>query len=233
MGLSPQPLLGYERPVLGVLVDVVRDERAERYDLELLVSRIRKRYLGEATAEAMALARLVNLGMREGNPSVATPVSGEPDQAAAEAELVTTGLRDVHDLRLGDRPVSRLELVGSVEEREQLCGDVGLPRIVMSGEPPTLGRRVLRRLTFAQVREDLARSAEQSPVLDLQDGNQIRTGDGLQVGAILRPRLDLACYEVEPKLGQDLPHRGRERAPFRLVQRKRRLGHVRDVSGAK
>lgn len=225
MGTVLQPLLSYERPVLRVLVDVVRDERAERNDLELLVSRIRQRDLGEAAAEATTLTRFVNLGMREGNPSVTTPVSGEPDQTAAEAELVTTGLRDVHDLRLGDRPISRLQLIGSVEERKQLCGDIGFSRVAMSGEPPALGRRVLRRLTFAQVREDLARSAELSPVLDLQDGDQIRTGDGVQVGAILGPRLDLACDEVEPELGQDLPHRGRERAPFRLVQNERRLGH--------
>ena len=49
-------LLSYELLVLGVLLDVVGDERAEGNDLEVLVGRVGQRDLGQATAETAALA---------------------------------------------------------------------------------------------------------------------------------------------------------------------------------
>ncbi len=88
----------------------------------------------------------------------------------------------------------------------------------MSGEPPAVPRGVLREFALPQVREDLARTAEEPAVLGLQDGNLVRVGNGSQLGSILWPRLDLPGYEVESELGQDLPYRRRERAPLRLVQ---------------
>src|SRR5262249_55593272 len=101
---------------------------------------------------------------------------------------------------------------------EQLTGHVRLARGAVGAEPPPVRLGVIRERALAQVPEDLARPAEQSPVLDLKDGDLIRSGDGFQLGAVLRPRLDLACDEVEPELCQNLSDRRRERAPLRLIQ---------------
>src|SRR5207237_8989604 len=91
---------------------IVGDERAERQDSEALAARVLERGRGEAAPEAAALARLVHLGVREGDAAVAAPVRGEADQAAAELELVAALLGPVDDLGVGgrDRAGARLEL---------------------------------------------------------------------------------------------------------------------------
>ena len=120
-------------------------------------------------------------------------------------------------------------VVGAIEPRLATADRIGLTNqlatetvrfagIPVSGEAPPVRRRVPRRFTLLQVREDLARAAEEPTVLSPEDGNLIRIGDGFQLGSILWPRLDVACDEVESELGQDFPHRRRERAPLRLVQ---------------
>src|SRR6266536_3247701 len=109
-------------------LDVVGDERAERRDLEALPARILERSRRQQAAEAAALARFVHLGVREGDPAVATAVGGEPDQATPEPKLVAALLGHVDDLRLGRRSFGGLELVRAAEVLEQLAGDVRLAR---------------------------------------------------------------------------------------------------------
>src|SRR5207244_8532466 len=122
-------------------------------------------------------ARLVHLGVREGDAPVPAPVGGEADQTAAEPELVTVRLGYVDDLRVCDGSVSRLQLVVAAEILEQLTGDIGFARVVVSGEPLAVRRGVPRGLARLQVREDLARAAEEPTVLRLQNGNLIRLGN--------------------------------------------------------
>src|SRR6266480_6624211 len=54
--LARKALLSYELLVLGVLLDVVGDERAEGNDLEVLLGRVGQRHLGQAASETAALA---------------------------------------------------------------------------------------------------------------------------------------------------------------------------------
>src|SRR3954451_4224882 len=67
--------------IFGVLLDVVRDERAERNDVKSLAACVVQRRSGETAAEATPLPRLVDLGVREGDPAVPAPVSGKADQS--------------------------------------------------------------------------------------------------------------------------------------------------------
>src|SRR5947199_2880295 len=95
--------------------DVVRDERAERGDLEALTRGVIEGGRCEASAKAAPLAGFVYLGMREGNPAVPAPVGDETDQAATEPEFVAVRLRDVDDLGLFRVTGRNLGLVGSAE----------------------------------------------------------------------------------------------------------------------
>ena len=86
---SSAPVLrGHEVYELRVPLDVVRDEGAERDDLEALLRRIRQRDRGEAASEAAALARLVDLSVRESDPVVPAAVGGEADQPSVEPQLL-------------------------------------------------------------------------------------------------------------------------------------------------
>jgi hypothetical protein len=67
-----------------VPVDVVRDEGAERDDVETLPTGVFQRGGCETAAEAVALAGFVHLGVREGDAAVSTPVGSETDEASAE-----------------------------------------------------------------------------------------------------------------------------------------------------
>src|SRR5580765_2361585 len=83
-------------------------------------------------------------------------------------------------------------------------------------------RRLLPGLEPAQVGEDLAGPDEELSVLGLERGDLVGARHGLEARALLRPRLDLACHEVEAELREDLAHRRRERAPLGLVERQHR-----------
>src|SRR5439155_15603644 len=91
---------GDELLVLGVQFDVVRDERAERNDLQPLTACVRQRLGGEPAAEALAFAGFVHLGVRKGNAAVSPPVREQTDQAPAEPKLVAARLGHLDDLGL-------------------------------------------------------------------------------------------------------------------------------------
>src|SRR2546423_2179589 len=207
--------------VLRMRLDIVGDERAKRWNPEALAVRVVERGRGEPAAEAAALARLVHLGVREGDAAVAAPVGGEADQAAVEAELVAAAPGHLDDLGVGrrGRPGRGLELAGAAEVLDQLPGRVRLARVAVVGEAVSVLGSMLRGLTLAQVREDRSRAAEEAAVLGLEHRNLIAACDLPQPGPLARPRLDLARDEVEPELGQHLAHRRGERAPLGLVER--------------
>ena len=78
---------------------------------------------------------------------------------------------------------------------------------------------VLPRFAVAQVAEDLARPVDEAAVLGLERRDLVLPREVAQVLAVLRPRFDLPRDEVDPELGQDLAHRGGERAPLGLIER--------------
>src|SRR5918911_3727240 len=98
----------HEVLVLGVRLDIVGDERAERQDPEAPAARVVERGRGEAAPEAAALARLVDRGVDERDSAVAAPVGGEADQAAVEPELVAAALGHVDDLGVARRGAGRV-----------------------------------------------------------------------------------------------------------------------------
>ena len=73
-----------EIPVLGVFVDQMSDERAERDDVQMLPASVVQRREHELRPEAAPGALLVHLGVRESDPPVAPPVGREPDEAPVE-----------------------------------------------------------------------------------------------------------------------------------------------------
>ena len=103
---------GQEWLVLGVAFDVVSNKGAEWSHLEPLPRGVLEGGRGKQAAEPAALARFVDLGVREGNASVAPPVGGEPDQPPTKPQLVAALFRNVDDLGLRDRPGAGLELIG-------------------------------------------------------------------------------------------------------------------------
>src|SRR5438270_1432146 len=149
----------HEVLVLGVRLDIVGDERAERQDSEALTARVLERGRGEAAAEAAALARRVDLGVGERDAAVASAVGGEADQAPVEAELVAALLGPVDDLGVGGRgrPGRRHELARAVEVLDEMAGRVRLAGVAVIGEAAPVLRREAPRLALVQVREDLAR----------------------------------------------------------------------------
>ena len=80
-------------------------------------------------------------------------------------------------------------------------------------------------LTLSKVREDLACAAEDPAVLGLQHRSQIAPGGVPKPLALISPRLDLTRDEVDPELGQHLPHGRGERTPLRLPEDRQRLSH--------
>src|SRR4051794_6382619 len=117
---NPTALLSYELLVLGVALDVVRNEGAEGNDLEALLRRLGQRDGGQAAAEAAALAGFVYLRVGEGDAAVTAPVGGDTDQTATEPKLVAARLRNLDDLGLLGGSVGRLQLVIPAEVLEQL-----------------------------------------------------------------------------------------------------------------
>src|SRR5712692_424267 len=106
--------------VFGVPLDVARDERAQRNDCETPAARIGQRRGCEHAAEATPFARLVDLGVREGDPTVPAPVRREADQSAAEPELVAARLGRVDDIGLRRAADHGLELAARPEVLKQL-----------------------------------------------------------------------------------------------------------------
>src|SRR6059058_5559161 len=85
---SARAVRGRHEPlVLRVLLDVMRDERAERRDLETLPRRFLEHAGGEHGAEALAFTRLFDLRVRQDDASVAATVRGDADQAPAEPQF--------------------------------------------------------------------------------------------------------------------------------------------------
>src|SRR5262249_58665698 len=103
---------------------------------------------------------------------------------------------------------------GVAEDLDQLPRHVGLARVAVVCEPAAVSGRELPGIALTQVREDLARAAEDAAVLGLQHWDPVGPGELAQRDTLLGPRLHLARDEVEPELGQHLPHRRRARAPF-------------------
>src|SRR3989442_180846 len=103
-----------------MLLDVARDERAQRNHCETLAACISQRRGCETAAEAAPFARLVDLGVREGDPTVPAPVRRKADQAAVEPELVAAPLGRVEHVDLGRLAGHRFELSALPEVLEQL-----------------------------------------------------------------------------------------------------------------
>src|SRR4051812_16537426 len=81
-------------------VDVARDERTERHDIELLTPRVVEGGRGEPASEAVALESFLDLGVRERETPVAAPVGGDADRPAVCAELVPAPIGHVDELEL-------------------------------------------------------------------------------------------------------------------------------------
>jgi hypothetical protein len=94
-----------------MLLDVVRDEGAERNDVQALAACVVQRGGGETAPEPTPLARLVDFGIRGGDPAIPAPVSGKADQTLGKPKLVPACLGQVD--HLGCRRVARhiLELL--------------------------------------------------------------------------------------------------------------------------
>src|SRR6266508_505777 len=205
--------------VLGVPLDVARDEGAERSDLEALPAHVLERRCGQPAAEAAARALFVDLRVRERDPAVPAVVGRDPDQPLAETKLVAGCLGDVEDDRVLRRGRDRLGWFGRAEVVDKLAGRVGLARVPMIEEPLPMRSGVLAGPELTQVAVDLACSAEEATVLGLESRNLVRAGDRPQLGSLLRPGRDLASDEVEIELGENLADGGGERAPLGLVER--------------
>src|SRR5215203_4508421 len=75
---------GHQILELGMLIDYVPHERAQRHDLEPLPARVLENAQHELRPEPSRRASLVDLGVRDDEPSVPPAVRGEPDQPPAE-----------------------------------------------------------------------------------------------------------------------------------------------------
>ena len=136
--------------------------------------------------------------MGERDAAVATPVGSQTDQPAVQPQLVAALLRHVDDLRLRHRSRTGLELVAAAEVLDQLPARVRLARVAVIDEAATMIRRKPPRVTLAQVREDLASSAKESPLLVLQHRDLIGAGDRPQPVPFVWPRFDLTRDKVDP-----------------------------------
>jgi len=67
----------------------------------------------------------------------------------------------------------------------------------MVEKAPPMRLRVLPRLELLEVPVDLARAAEEAPVLGFESRDQVSACDRAQAASLLRPGLDLAGDEVE------------------------------------
>src|SRR2546423_2930693 len=154
-------------------LDEMRDERAERYDVQALAPRVAQPGLRQSAPEPAPFAGLVDLRVSESDAAVATPVRRKSDQPAGEAELVAALVRDVDDLRIGGNARRGLELVTAVEVLDQLVRCAAFACVAMVGEPAPVCSGELPRLTLVQVRKDLTRAAKQPAVLCLQNGDLV------------------------------------------------------------
>ena len=210
---------GHEILVLGMAVDVVRDEGAERNDLEALSTRVFERGRRQPAAEAASRARFVDLGVRERDAVPSAVVRGFSDHSLAEPQLVPRGVRNVDDERLVRRGGHRLRRLARPEVPDELSGRIGLARGAVVEEAPPMRLGVLPRLELLQVPVDRACAAEEAAVLRFEGRDLVGPGDRAQAVSLLRPGLDLAGDEVEAELGEDLADGRRERAPLGLVER--------------
>src|SRR5207342_2146433 len=87
-----------------------------------------------------------------------------------------------------------------VEVADQPGDGLGLACGQMVVEALSMLRRLFPGLEPAQVGEDLAGPGEELSVLGLERGDLVGARHGLEARALLRPRLDLACHEVEAEL---------------------------------
>jgi hypothetical protein len=114
--------------------------------------------------------------VREGDPAVSTVISGETDQAP-EPKLEAARVWYIDDFGLRCGSGRSLELVGPPEELDQLSGCVRFACVAVIDEAAAVSRRELPPVALVQVREDLARAAEEAAVLGLQDGDLVGAGD--------------------------------------------------------
>src|SRR3954466_14105264 len=113
-----------------MLLDVRRDERAERHDLEPLLLRIAERGRDERRAEAPAFAHGIDLRMRERDAITATVVRRKTDGPVAQHGEIALVLLVVHDLE-----IARLGLDGLARPVEPEALDE-LPRPTRPAPPP-------------------------------------------------------------------------------------------------
>src|SRR5204863_10006578 len=154
--------------VLGVPLDVVLDERAERDDLEARVARVLERRLGKRASEPAPLAGRGDLRVRQGNPAVVAVVGGDGDRSSVEPQLVTRLVGNVHDLGLlgGDRRVNGL--LTRPEVLYELVRRVRLACVSMVGEALAMRLRVVPPAEGLQIAEDRPCPREELPVLSLK-----------------------------------------------------------------
>src|SRR5438270_9062573 len=81
----------------------------------------------------------------------------------------------------------------------------------------TMRIRVGAVVEAVEVVEDVLFATRSSTIVD-EDGNLIRADARLHVTAVVGLCRDLPRDEVDPELGQPLPHLVRVRAPFRLIE---------------
>ena len=195
---------GDEVLVLGMAVDVVRDEGAERNDLEALSTRVLERCRRQATAEAASRTRLVDLRVGERDAVPSAVVRGLSDHPLAESQLVPRGVRNVDDERLVRRGGHRLRRFARLEVPDELSGRIGLARGAVVEEAPPMRLGLLPRLELLQVPVDRPCAAEEATVLRFEGRDLVGPGDRAQAVSLLRPGLDLAGDEVEPEFGENL-----------------------------
>jgi len=188
---------GDEILVLGVLADVVRDEGAERNDLKTLSACVLERCGREPAAEAASCARLVDFRVRERDPVSPPVVGGFADHPLAEPDLVPRSVRNVDHDRLVRGGRHGLRRFARPEVPDELSGRIRLARGAMVEKAPPMRLRVLPRLELLEVPVDLARAAEEAPVLGFESRDQVSACDRAQAASLLRPGLDLAGDEVE------------------------------------
>jgi hypothetical protein len=101
----------------------------------------------------------------------------------------------------------RLEIACLSEVFEQLAGRIGFPRVPVISEASSVRRREPPRLALPEVGKDLAGAAENLPVLGLQDGDLICSGQLTESFALLGPGLHLPDDGIDAELGQHLANR--------------------------
>src|SRR3954447_3396434 len=205
-----------------MLLDVRRDERAKRHDLEPLLPRIAQRGCDERRAEAPAFAHGVDLGMRERDAVPATVIRRKPDDAVAEHGEVAVVLLVVHNLEVAWLGVDGLARPIEPEALDELPRRIRPPRVDVIVVALTMVVGPLPRRDRLEVAKDVARADDDVAVVQPKCGDRVAPRHLLQLRPVVGPRLDGLGEELEPELVQDLAHRRRVRAPLRLVERQQR-----------